>query len=151
MSLSSSVNERNVSPKITIKPPPPVLPTPSRDNSRCENHLPVPPAVHDVRVPPMLVPDKRGRGRPPKSKLATTGKHTTTSLKIQRDATLYVTSNSSQRRTDVLSADHYTCPTCVQTIVEATDNREGQEALFCEGNCNTWYHRWCAGVSMLRY
>ena len=146
MSLSSSVNEGKVSPKITIKPPLPVLPTPSRDNSRCENHLPVPPAV-----PPTLAPDKRGRGRQPKSKLVTTGKHTTTSLKTQQDATLYVTSESSQRRTDVLSADHYTCPTCAQTIVEANDDREGQEALFCEGNCNTWYHRWCAGVSTLRY
>ena len=51
----------------------------------------------------------------------------------------------------MLSADHYTCRTCAQTIVEVTDNREGQEALFCEGNYNTWYHRWCAGVSTLRY
>ncbi len=54
-------------------------------------------------------------------------------------------------RTIAWSADYYTCPTCTQTIVEATNDREGQEALLCEGNCNTWYHRWCAGVPTLRY
>ena len=151
MSLPSSMNERNVSPKIAMKPTLHVLHTPSRDNSLSEKQLPVPPAVHDVPVPLTLAPDKRGRGRPPKSKLAMIGKHTTMSLKTQQDTALHETPESSQRRNDVLSANHYTCPTCAQTIVKATANKEGQESLFCEGNCNTWYHHLCAGVSTLQY
>jgi len=43
------------------------------------------------------------------------------------------------------------CPTCTQAIVEAAVDTEGQEAILCEGSCNCWYHRWCAGVSTLRY
>jgi len=30
--------------------------------------------------------------------------------------------------------------------VDATETSEGEEALFCEGTCNKWLHRWCAGV-----
>ena len=36
-------------------------------------------------------------------------------------------------------------------IVETTAHAEGQEAILCEGNCSSWYHRWCAGVTALRY
>ena len=39
-----------------------------------------------------------------------------------------------------------TCPIFVERIEEATDRNEGQEALFCEGKCQKWLHRWCAGV-----
>ena len=48
-------------------------------------------------------------------------------------------------------SDCHTCATCLHPIVEATGDEEGQEAIFCEGSCNTWYHRWCAGVSSQRY
>ena len=34
------------------------------------------------------------------------------------------------------------------TIQESSDLRNGQDALFCEGSCQKWYHRWCAGVCM---
>ena len=50
---------------------------------------------------------------------------------------------------DLKNAD--ICPTCTQAIVEAAVDTEGQEAILCEGSCNCWYHRWCAGVSTLRY
>ena len=50
---------------------------------------------------------------------------------------------------DLQNAD--ICPTCTQAIVEAAVDTEGQEAILCEGSCNCWYHRWCAGVSTLRY
>ena len=38
-----------------------------------------------------------------------------------------------------------------QLILEETDDVQGQEAILCEGSCNSWYHRWCAGVSTQRY
>lgn len=43
------------------------------------------------------------------------------------------------------------CPICSDSIVETTTDVEGQEAILCEGNCSSWYHRWCAGVTALRY
>ena len=39
-----------------------------------------------------------------------------------------------------------TCPICCEVIVDATEDAEGQEALFCEGACQKWLHRWCADV-----
>ena len=38
------------------------------------------------------------------------------------------------------------CPMCTNVIVDATETSEGEEALFCEGTCQKWLHRWCAGV-----
>ena len=43
------------------------------------------------------------------------------------------------------------CPICAEYIIDATDTHEGQEALFCDGTCQCWFHRWCAGVSKARY
>ena len=28
---------------------------------------------------------------------------------------------------------------------------EGEEALYCEGTCQCWYHRWCVGVTGARF
>ena len=33
------------------------------------------------------------------------------------------------------------CPMCCETILEATEDTEGQEALFCEGTCQKLLHR----------
>ena len=44
-----------------------------------------------------------------------------------------------------------TCPTCSLHIEDATELNEGQAALFCVGECQYWYHRWCAEVSQQRY
>ena len=49
------------------------------------------------------------------------------------------------------SQSKHTCPTCALPIVEEADGVQGQEAILCEGCCNAWYHRWCAGVSTARY
>lgn len=38
------------------------------------------------------------------------------------------------------------CGLCCDAIVEDRD-----EALFCEGSCNRWMHRYCAGVSLSHY
>ena len=38
------------------------------------------------------------------------------------------------------------CLVCDQEIIEGKD-----EALFCEGVCNGWYHRYCAGVSIVHF
>ena len=44
------------------------------------------------------------------------------------------------------------CPICLEPIVEASDQVEGHDAIFCEGDgCQAWYHRWCAGITKQRY
>jgi len=55
-------------------------------------------------------------------------------------------SNSS-----VATCSSVTCPTCSEFVRDATAEREGQEALFCEGTCQCWYHRLCVGVGQARF
>ena len=38
------------------------------------------------------------------------------------------------------------CGLCCKPIVEDRD-----EALLCEGSCNAWLHRYCAGVTVSQY
>ena len=38
------------------------------------------------------------------------------------------------------------CTMCSKCIEEASETCEGEDALFCEGSCQRWYHRWCVGV-----
>ena len=45
----------------------------------------------------------------------------------------------------------HTCPICLEPIVDAGGEEEGQEALYCEGTCECWHHRWCAGVTKQRF
>ena len=39
------------------------------------------------------------------------------------------------------------CPICEERIVDATDKLAGQDSIKCEGRCNSWLHRKCAGLS----
>ena len=39
-----------------------------------------------------------------------------------------------------------TCPICCKVIQEATKAKDGQDAIFCDGPCQKWHHRWCASV-----
>ena len=43
------------------------------------------------------------------------------------------------------------CDICCKHIEDATDESEGHDALFCEGECQCWLHRWCAGVSRKKF
>ena len=39
------------------------------------------------------------------------------------------------------------CPVCEEVIKEPTDKAPGDEAIFCVGQCEAWFHRKCAGIS----
>ena len=43
--------------------------------------------------------------------------------------------------------DSEVCLVCDCVIVEPSETTEGQEAVFCEGNCQGWLHRACAGLT----
>ena len=38
------------------------------------------------------------------------------------------------------------CTVCDQKVVDGKD-----QALFCEGSCKGWFHRYCAGVSLTHF
>ncbi len=40
-----------------------------------------------------------------------------------------------------------TCPVCEEAIIDAIVSKPGQESILCEGPCQSWYHRLCAGLS----
>ena len=42
------------------------------------------------------------------------------------------------------------CLVCEDVILEASENEEGYEAAYCEGNYQGWIHRKCASVAGMR-
>ena len=38
------------------------------------------------------------------------------------------------------------CPICLEVIQDSTKSKKGQDAIYCEGQCNSWLHRGCAGL-----
>jgi len=43
------------------------------------------------------------------------------------------------------------CPICTEPVVDDGEDGCAQDALFCEGVCKCWHHRWCASVTKERY
>ena len=93
--------------------------------------------VREVAPEPAPLLVKRGRGRPHKNKkeIETSGQRIYPHLNEH-------SSSSTSSSTRGLES----CPICCEVIVEANETLEGQEALLCEGTCQKWLHRWCAGV-----
>ena len=43
------------------------------------------------------------------------------------------------------------CAICLDTIIDATEVSEGEDALFCEGKCQAWLNRRCACITKARF
>ena len=39
------------------------------------------------------------------------------------------------------------CAICLEVIEDRSDTSEGQDSVFCEGECQRWLHRTCAGLT----
>ena len=39
------------------------------------------------------------------------------------------------------------CPICELSIVDDGESNEGEDAIFCEGECQIWLHRKCIGLT----
>ena len=48
---------------------------------------------------------------------------------------------------DSANDEEFLCLVCDEVIIEACDGVEGHEAVFCEGECQGWIHRQCAGLT----
>ena len=57
-----------------------------------------------------------------------------------------VKAGAARSKNVVSNSKHENCALCCERIVENED-----EALFCEGNCQQWVHRYCAGISEKHY
>ena len=45
----------------------------------------------------------------------------------------------------------HVCPICMEPVLDEGVDHAAQDALFCEGECQYWHHRWCAGMIKHRY
>ena len=43
------------------------------------------------------------------------------------------------------------CPICEETVKDASSKKRGHDAIFCEGACQDWLHRQCAGLSKVNF
>ena len=43
------------------------------------------------------------------------------------------------------SAEEYICPVCLESITDEHDS------IYCEGSCDRWLHRYCAGLSKVLF
>jgi len=59
------------------------------------------------------------------------------------------TSNSPPKRKskNVKTNSETDCSVCEEPILECGEHCEGDEAVFCEGDCQGWIHRKCAGMT----
>ena len=39
------------------------------------------------------------------------------------------------------------CAICLEAIQDRSHTSEGQDSVFCEGECQRWLHRTCAGLT----
>ncbi len=45
----------------------------------------------------------------------------------------------------------FPCAVCSKIVKEATSNTKGEDAVFCEGICQSWMHRQCIGMSIATF
>lgn len=43
------------------------------------------------------------------------------------------------------------CPICDEPVEDASSKKRGHDAIFCEGACQEWLHRQCAGLSKVNF
>ena len=71
--------------------------------------------------------------------------------KIEETSRVSETSSSSKIKNNSSKTQAFTCPICLDLIKDASDDSTGEDAIVCEGKCNTWLHRKCAGLSKAAY
>ncbi len=49
------------------------------------------------------------------------------------------------------NASEAICMVCEKEIVKNTDKMDGEDAVYCEGECKGWLHRCCAGLTTTNF
>ena len=68
-----------------------------------------------------------------------------------KDKTLHRTKKPKRKQQSADIAVH--CHVCDEVIIEGDDDKgePGDDAMYCEGKCDAWIHRKCAGLSKQQY
>ena len=45
----------------------------------------------------------------------------------------------------------YTCPICLEVIVDITPRKPGHNSIYCDSECQSWIHHRCAGLLTLAF
>ena len=69
---------------------------------------------------------------------------TLSTLSRKRQANLTPPNNAGKKSKEKTNS---ICPVCDEIIMEADEKNDGHEAVFCEGECQIWLHRKCAGLT----
>ena len=54
---------------------------------------------------------------------------------------------ADQASTNKRSKEAEVCTICNKRITERGDKDAGEDAVYCEGKCSSWFHRQCAGLT----
>jgi len=66
------------------------------------------------------------------------------SVQVEQDTT-FVTACVTGKSVTATDPDlPVVCLVCERSIMDATDTEVGEDAIFCDGQCKCWYHRYCA-------
>ena len=95
--------------------------------------------AQDCEMPPTRAKRTTSAGSP-------TSTSTSTSAKSSTKGTSKPKKSSKTASAATTDANTVSCAVCEQIIVEGKD-----QALYCEGVCNSWFHRYCAGVSVTHF
>ena len=60
-------------------------------------------------------------------------------------------SKDSSNQQEKRSKRNTTCPICEDTIKEPSKHKKGEDSIYCEGYCDAWIHRRCAGLSSTNF
>ena len=57
----------------------------------------------------------------------------------------------ASRQTNKLTRQPIKCPVCTEEVIDGGGRKKGQESVFCDGRCQEWVHRQCAGLSKVAF
>lgn len=88
---------------------------------------------------------------PPKKRSVLSGRVSPTSANKAANQSSSPQTSSSNSGSKKAKKDQFTCPICEEVIVDASGKKQGQDSIECDGNCATWIHRRCAGLSKVSF
>ena len=101
--------------------------------------------VIELLLSAIKMAEKRGRPKNVKKNVLSESKQSSVIPSPRNSQTQSKTKSSSTKPTKSVSFSH-TCPICDDEI-----NDEKHDSVHCDGSCQTWLHRGCAGLSTKKF
>ena len=65
---------------------------------------------------------------------------------LKRTADEVISPDVASRKKSARDGESFVCTICLESIAPPTDDNDERELIFCEGKCDSWLHRKCAGL-----